>query len=163
LNAVIGREQAKFLLSEFENFQYYKDDSPGIQVEITKFMETVKNLPEGMFKGFFTGTNGNDMHDDYLRGATGFMPGLHLADSKEAGWRLLEAGEYSKALEMQMKLTPLYCFERLYQLDVCKQILKRRGVIFNTKSRRANMTVFNAPAEKEFNRIYDRLKTAAQL
>lgn len=158
LNAGLSRDQAVALMREFEHVQYFKEDSNGVQIEITRFLETANDLPEGACKGIFTGAvNGSDFHDDYLRGAAGFMAPLHMADVREKQWQALQKGDLDLSLKIQFDLAPLLCFERLFQLDVCKDVLKRRGVIENMGSRRRNMTVYNAETRREFQRVYDYL------
>lgn len=163
LNAGLSRDQVVALMDEFEHVQYFKEDSNGVQVEITRFIEAARKLPEGACKGIFTGAvNGSDFHDDYLRGATGFMPPLHMADVRERQWQALRDGNLDLSLKIQFDLAPLLCFERLFQLDVCKDVLKRRGVIENIGNRRRNTTVYNATTQEEFQRVYNYL-TASQL
>ncbi len=158
LNASISRDQAISLMKEFDHVQYFKEDTNGIQVEITRFWKAAQSLPEGRCKGLFTGAvSGSDIHDDYLRGATGFMPPLHMADARERQWQALSQGRLEDSLQLQFALAPLLCFERLFQLDVCKDVLKRRGIIENTNSRRRNMPVYNAVTREEFQRVYDYL------
>lgn len=158
LNADLSREHAISLMRDFEHIQYYKEDANGVQVEITRFVEAAHVLPEGACKGLFTGAvNGSDMHDDYLRGATGFAPPLHMADVREKQWKALSGQRLDESLEIQFKLAPLLCFERLFQLDICKDVLKRRGIIENTGNRRRNMPVYNATTRAEFQRVYDYL------
>ncbi|MDR1321355.1 MAG: dihydrodipicolinate synthase family protein [Gracilibacteraceae bacterium] len=163
LNAGLSREGVKFLLREFERVLYYREDANGAQAEISKFLAAVEDLPPGACLGLFTGAvNGFDLHHDYLRGAAGFMPPLHMADYREKQWRLLEEGGHDRSLAMQLALSPLICFERLYQTEVCLDVLKRRRVIENTGRRRANMNVYGATAREEFQRIYDYL-TAGEM
>ena len=163
LNAGLSRDQAVALMREFGHVQYFKEDANGAQVEITRFLDAASDLPEGACKGIFTGAvTGSDFHDDYLRGATGFMPPLHMADVREKQWQALHSGDLKQSQKIQFALAPLLCFERLFQLDVCKDVLKRRGVIENTGSRRRNATIYNATTREEFQRVYDYL-TASNL
>lgn len=158
-----GYDQAKYLMCEYEIYQYVKDDSRSIQDQISKLVDMAATMPEDSFRGIFTGINGPDMHADYLRGATGFMPALHMADYREEEWRYLEAKEYDKALKLQFELSPLYMFELTYMMDVCKRILRHRGVISNIENRRSNMSVFHSVNELELSRVISYLQEKDKL
>ena len=86
-------------------------------------------------RGIFGGQGGIFLIDEYLRGATGNMPGSHNADLLASIWNKLERGAEEEARALFERILPLMSYERLYGLAVYKEVLVRRGLIATAKRR----------------------------
>jgi dihydrodipicolinate synthase/N-acetylneuraminate lyase len=124
----IGTElSAEFMLRmcrEIEHVQYIKEETEPSTLKLTE----VVNGNDGSVKGFFGGSGGRFLIEEYRRGVGGNMPGCHVTDVLVAFWNALESGDEAKALYIYKELSPLFFFEA--QVDGCyKEVLYRRGVI----------------------------------
>jgi len=118
---------AGFLLKlcrEIEYVEYIKEETVPSTVKLT---EIIKGN-DGSVKGFFGGSGGRYLLEEYRRGTNGNMPGCHVTDVVVALWDALEAGDEEKAIYIYKEMAPLFFFEQ--QLPGCyKEVLYRRGVI----------------------------------
>jgi len=118
---------ADFLLKlchEIEYVEYIKEETVPSTVKLT---DIVKGN-DGSVKGFFGGSGGRYLIEEYRRGSDGNMPGCHVTDVVVALWNALEAGDEEKAIHIYKEMAPLFFFEQ--QLKGCyKEVLYRRGVI----------------------------------
>lgn len=112
------------LCHEIEHVQYIKEET---EPSTLKLSEVVQGN-DGAVKGFFGGSGGRYLIEEYRRGVGGNMPGCHVTDVLVALWNALEDGDESRALYIYKELAPLFFFEA--QTDGCyKEVLYRRGVI----------------------------------
>jgi 4-hydroxy-tetrahydrodipicolinate synthase len=124
----IGTEMsAQFMLRlcrEIEHVQYIKEETEPSTLKLTEVVQG----NDGSVKGFFGGSGGRFLIEEYRRGVGGNMPGCHVTDVLVALWNALEEGDESRALHIYKELAPLFFFEA--QVEGCyKEVLYRRGVI----------------------------------
>jgi dihydrodipicolinate synthase/N-acetylneuraminate lyase len=124
----IGTEMsAGFMLRlcrEIEHVQYIKEETEPSTLKLTEVVQG----NDGSVKGFFGGSGGRFLIEEYRRGVDGNMPGCHVTDVVVALWNALEEGDEPRALQIYKEMAPLFFFEA--QLNGCyKEVLYRRGVI----------------------------------
>jgi 4-hydroxy-tetrahydrodipicolinate synthase len=124
----IGTEMsAEFLLRlcrEIEHVQYIKEETEPSTLKLTEVVQG----NDGSVRGFFGGSGGRFLIEEYRRGSDGNMPGCHVTDVVVALWDALEQGDEARALHIYKELAPLFFFEA--QTEGCyKEVLYRRGVI----------------------------------
>jgi 4-hydroxy-tetrahydrodipicolinate synthase len=124
----IGTElSAEFMLRlcrEIEHVQYIKEETEPSTLKLTE----VVNGNDGSVKGFFGGSGGRFLIEEYRRGVGGNMPGCHVTDVLVAFWNALDSGDEARATYIYKELSPLFFFEA--QVEGCyKEVLYRRGVI----------------------------------
>lgn len=153
--------QIAALTEKFRNRVYVKDDSQAIHTSLTDTLEAVGGHEN--FGGVFAGHGAFDMVHEFRRGACGYMLGVHLADQQELIWQAMLAGETGKAEQLQFALARIQIIERLYATEVCKYMLKERGVIQNTGSRLAGKPLFDRAGVEEFKRAYRALNKKVEL
>ena len=128
---------AAFLLKlcrEVEHVCYIKEETVPSTVKLTEIVQG----NDGSVHGFFGGSGGRYMIEEYRRGSDGNMPGCHVTDVMVALWEALESGDQDRAMFIYKELAPLYFFET--QLSGCyKEVLYRRGVIECPISRNGRM------------------------
>lgn len=156
-NASMGAGLQKELLTKLKNAAYVKEDSVGIHQGIEDTVEMAKHLEAGVLKGVFAGEAGYDLVCEYQLGATGFMPGLHVAAYVQKIWEMLEAGDTEDAEKVQFLLGRLRLHERLYPVDTCKYMLKAKGIIDNIGARWESRARFDETSYLEMDRILEAL------
>ncbi len=103
----------------------------------TRLMEIVKGN-DGFVKGFFGGSGGRYLIEEYRRGSDGNMPACHITDVVVQFWDALESGDEERSMHIYKEMAPLFFFES--QLSGCyKEVLYRRGIIESPKKRNGDM------------------------
>ena len=149
------------LAERFRNRVYVKDDSAAIHTSVTDTLEAAGRI-QG-FSGVFGGQGAFDMVHEFKRGVCGYMLGLHLADQQELIWEAMETEDYAEGERRQFALSRIQVMERLYPTEVCKYMLKERGVISHTGSRMSGKPLFDKNGVKELKRAYDALHAKVAL
>lgn len=155
--ASMGAGLQKELLTKLKNAAYVKEDSVSIHQGLEDTAEMAAGLPEGVFEGVFAGEAGYDLACEYQLGASGFMPGLHVAPYVQKVWERLEAGDIQEAERVQFALGRVRLHERLYPVDTCKYMLKANGVIENIGARWESRARFDETSCVEMDRILEAL------
>ena len=86
---------------------------------------------------------------------------LCLADYASYIWNCLAQGHREQAEQVQFLLARIQMVERLYPTEVCKYILKKRGVISHTGSRTMGRPLFDQDNIREINDSFDALRAKA--
>lgn len=122
------------LVKEVENVHYIKEETPPEPVKISQVLRELAGAEK--LRGVFGGQGGLYLIDELVRGVSGNMPAVHVADVLVQIWQLWEKGATDQAREIHTRLLPLMVFERCYGgTAVYKEVLYRRGVIATTASR----------------------------
>jgi 4-hydroxy-tetrahydrodipicolinate synthase len=124
---------ASFLLRlcrEIEHVEYIKEETEPSTLKLTEVVAG----GQGLVKGFFGGSGGRYLIEEYRRGVDGNMPGCHVTDVMVALWNALESGSECEALRIYKEMAPLFFFEAQIE-GVYKEVLFRRGVIECPKKR----------------------------
>jgi len=141
------------LCREIEYVQYIKEETVPSTVKLTAI---VKGNCGGSVKGFFGGSGGRYLIEEYRRGIDGNMPGCHVTDVVVALWNALEAFDEERAIYIYKEMAPLFFFEK--QLGGChKEVLYRRGVIDCPLKRNGKMSLDDI-SSKYLNDILKALK-----
>ena len=124
----IGTElSAEFMLKmcrEIEHVDYIKEETVPSTVMLTQIVDN----NDGFVKGFFGGSGGRYLIEEFRRGVDGNMPGCHVTDIVVALWKALESEDAERAMYIYKEMAPLFFFE--HQLPGCyKEVLFRRGII----------------------------------
>jgi 4-hydroxy-tetrahydrodipicolinate synthase len=113
------------LLREVEHVHYIKEEMSPSAHNISALLGQVG--PECW--GVFGGALGRWMISEMRRGASGFMPAAEVPDVYAQIWDAFQAGDEPKARAIFNLLLPLVNLEMLLGMQVCKEVLVRRGVI----------------------------------
>jgi len=84
-------------------------------------------------QGVFGGALGRWMISEMRRGAAGFMPAAEITDVYVQIWDAFQAGDERTARNIFNVLLPLINLEMLLGLQVCKEVLVRRGILRTAK------------------------------
>ncbi len=136
-------------LLEIPGVDYVKEET----ALAPQVMSQTKALAGDKVKGMMGGMAGRYLLDEYRRGATGTMPACEVADAHVALWDALESGDEPKARELYRLLLPLLNIESMYSFVVYKEVLFRRGIIANPKTRAPGAPTLDEPSSKELDQI----------
>jgi 4-hydroxy-tetrahydrodipicolinate synthase len=118
-------EMLAHLLQSIEHVDYVKEETNNAGHMIS----TLLKMASGACKGIFGGSGGHYILDEHRRGSCGTLPFPDVTDIHATLWDALEAGECEKARQIHHRLLPLYIMERCFGVNLCKEILRQRGVI----------------------------------
>ena len=113
------------LMQRIEHVDYIKEETRNAGHMISAVLEMAGDT----CKGIFGGGGGFQILDEYRRGSCGTLPFPDVTDIHAALWSALEAGEWEKARQIHHRLLPFYNMEGCFGVNLCKEILRRRGVI----------------------------------
>jgi 4-hydroxy-tetrahydrodipicolinate synthase len=85
--------------------------------------------------GVIGGANGQWLVQEALRGAIGCMPATALVDLQVPIHAAIEAGDWQRARQLQLRLQPLLSYASIYGVSIVKEILRLRGVLPNARTR----------------------------
>lgn len=137
------------LVTEIPGVEYLKEET----ALAPQVMSQAKALAGDALKGMMGGMAGRYLLDEYRRGATGTMPACEVVDAHVAVWDALELGDESTARELFRLLLPLLNIESMYSFVVYKEVLCRRGIIANPKTRAPGAPVLDEPSSRELDQI----------
>jgi 4-hydroxy-tetrahydrodipicolinate synthase len=121
-------------------------------------MTIVKDLAGEHLKGTMGGMAGRYLLEEYRRGACGTMPACEVADAHVLVWDALEQGNEAEARRLHTLLLPLLNFEAMYSFTVYKEVLFRRGVIANPRTRVAGAGKLDRENHRELDRLLAELE-----
>lgn len=113
------------LVQEIPGVEYLKEETALAGHVMTEELK----LAGPRLKGVMGGLAGRFLLDEYARGSCGAMPACEIADVDVAIWNALEAGQTQQARSLFLRVLPLMDVEMNYGPPVCKEVLRRRGVI----------------------------------
>ncbi len=137
------------LLKEIPGVDYLKEET----ALAPQVMSQTKALAGDAIKGMMGGMAGRYLLDEYRRGATGTMPACEVADAHVALWDALESGDEASSRELFRLLLPLLNIESMYSFVVYKEVLYRRGIIANPKTRAPGAPTLDEPSSRELDQI----------
>lgn len=137
------------LMRDIEHVDYVKEETrnPGHMIS------AILQVAGDACKGVLGGAGGHYLLDEYRRGSCGTMPFPHLPDVQAAIWNALEAGDWEKARQVQYRMMPLYNMEDRFGVVLCKEILRRRGVISSTATRMPSPPPFDSINREELDTV----------
>jgi 4-hydroxy-tetrahydrodipicolinate synthase len=139
----------KKLFAEVEHIDYLKEEQQPSAHQISAVIEQVQ---EGCL-GVFGGGHGRWMLSEMRRGASGFMPAAEAIDVHVQIWDAFQAGDERKARDIFNTLLPQINLIMAIGLNVCKEVLVRRGVLRSARMRQPGSTVMDAEDGRELEMI----------
>jgi 4-hydroxy-tetrahydrodipicolinate synthase len=97
---------------------------------------------------------GRYLLDEFRRGACGTMPAAQAPDVHAAVWNALEAGDEDEARRRFNRLLPLLNLEALFSTALCKEVLRRRGVIAHATIRGRSASPLDDFDHRELDAIW---------
>jgi len=146
-------EMLTSLMRGLEHIDYVKEETrnPGHMVS------AVLKMAGDACKGILGGAGGHYLLDEYKRGSCGTMPFPHVPDIQSALWNALEADDWHEARRMHHRLLPLYNMEVRFGGDLCKEILRRRGVISTATTRIPGRAALDSLDQEELSTVLSEL------
>lgn len=124
------------LLREVEFVQYVKEEMHPSAHHISALLAQAG--PD--CRGVFGGAHGRWMLSELERGASGFMPAVEAVDVHVRIWDAYRAGQRQEARGLFNALLPLLNQVLIMGLPVCKEVLRRRGIIASATMRQPDVT-----------------------
>ncbi len=137
------------LLREVEHVEYVKEEMHPSAHHVSAVLAQVG--PE--CRGVFGGAHGRWMLSELERGATGFMPAAEATDVHVRIWDAWRAGDRAQARSLFNALLPLINLTLILGLPVCKEVLRRRGVIATTGMRQPGSIPLDAHDAAELSQL----------
>jgi len=135
------------LLREVEYVQYIKEEMTPSAHNISAVVKAVGDECQGVFGGAL----GRWMISEMRRGAVGFMPAAEVTDVYVQIWDAFQAGDERTARNVFNQLLPLINLVMLLGLQVCKEVLVRRGILRSAQM----LTPGSLPLDEEDYRELD--------
>ena len=137
------------LFAEVEQIDYLKEEQQPSAHQISAVIEQVQ---EGCL-GVFGGGHGRWMLSELRRGASGFMPAAEAIDVHVQIWDAYQAGDERRARDIFNVLLPQINLIMAIGLNVCKEILVRRGVLKSSRMRQPGSAVMDKEDGRELEMI----------
>jgi 4-hydroxy-tetrahydrodipicolinate synthase len=121
------------LAHEYPQLAYIKEEARPVLERITEIGAKGK----GLIKGVFSGAGGTRLIEELNNGSRGSCPSSGMVDVFSRVFNMYEAGEKKAAEEHFEGLRPMFSFraEGMHWLFKEKEILRRRGIFKNSKTR----------------------------
>jgi 4-hydroxy-tetrahydrodipicolinate synthase len=128
------------LAHEYPQVAYIKEEARPVLERITELGEKGK----GVIKGVFSGAGGTGLIQELKKGSRGSCPGSGMVDVFSRVFNMYEAGDKRAAEELFEGLQPMFSFrgEGMHWLFKMKEVLRRRGIFKNSKTRIAGDLVW---------------------
>ena len=137
------------LFAEVEHIDYLKEEQQPSAHQISAVIEQVQ---EGCL-GVFGGGHGRWMLSELRRGASGFMPAAEAIDVHVQIWDAYQAGDERRARDIFNVLLPQINLILAIGLNVCKEILVRRGVLKSSRMRQPGSALMDTEDGRELEMI----------
>ncbi len=142
------------LLTEIEHVRYVKE-------EMAPSAHHISGVVQGAGEecwGVFGGALGRWMISEMRRGAVGFMPAAEVTDVYVQIWDAFQEGDERTARAIFNRLLPEINLAGMLGMQVCKEVLVRRGVIATARMRQPGCVALDAEDHRELDRILDDLE-----
>jgi dihydrodipicolinate synthase/N-acetylneuraminate lyase len=110
--------------------------------------------------GVIGGANGQWLVQEALRGAIGCMPATALVDLQVPIQTAIDEGDWERARLLQQRLQPLLSYMSIYGTPIVKEILRRRGVVTDGRTRDPGAAVLDDRDHEELDRFLEALPRA---
>ena len=141
------------MVTEIEHVRYIKEEAGCTAHTISAVVDAVDEECWGVFGGAW----GRWMISETRRGATGFMPGAPTPEVYAQIWDALEAGDEASSRQIFDQLLPLINFNTLVGLQVCKEVLVRRGVFKTSRMRIPGSIEMDEDDHRELDALLEKL------
>ncbi len=127
----LSLERVDQILASVPTVRYLKEEVAPTTHRLTE----AASLFGDRLDGIFGGVGGIYLLSELARGATGSMPSPAVVDRVGRIFTSWKKGDDVEARRISDSLAPLAVYELLYNVAVIKEILRRRGVLDNTRTR----------------------------
>lgn len=159
--APVGTEMSLDLLLkmsvDLKNVKYIKEETERSPQVISNIIKKAGTIKQPSIRGVLGGMSGRQIVQEFKRGACGSMPACLVADVLVKLWRALEEQNDTMIEELYLKLLPIIVYDGVYPLTAYKEILKRRGVIKNSRTRLGAWGKLDEENHREITKLLDRL------
>ena len=142
------------LLTEIDEVQYIKEEREPSAHNLTQVIRDVGDACLGIFGG----SHGRWMMSEMERGSSGFMPAVQTLDLYVKTWQAFQAGDKAEARRLYDAHLPLINLLLMVGLQVCKEVLVRRGVFDNNIMRTPGAVQMDEGDHRELDAIMENLK-----
>ena len=141
------------LLTEIEEVKYIKEEREPSAYNLTQVIQDVGDACLGIFGG----GHGRWMMGEMERGSSGFMPAVQTLDLYVKTWDAFQAGDKTEARWLYNLHLPLINQLIMVGLQVCKEVLVRRGVFDNNLMRTPGDVLMDEGDHRELDAIMESL------
>jgi 4-hydroxy-tetrahydrodipicolinate synthase len=141
------------LAHEFPQVAYIKEEARPVLERITEIGKKGKSV----IKGVFSGAGGTRLIEELNNGSRGSCPSSGMVDVFSRVFNMYDAGEKKAAEEVFKGLRPMFSFraDGMHWLFKQKEILRRRGIFKNSKTRIAgDLSWPDAETQARFDEAY---------
>ncbi len=124
--------------------RYVKEETLPCGQNVTRILDNAK----GDVDAVFGGAGARYVIDELARGAAGTMPALEIADIHARLWAAWQRGAVAEARRLYNVSLPLLAFQMVFRVRATKEVLRRRGLLQETKARAAG-PVLDAQDQRE--------------
>jgi len=143
------------MAKEYPAIAYIKEEANPVFERIAELVEKGK----GVVKGVFSGAGGVNLLEEMRHGSNGSCPGTAFVDIFAEIFEKFLASEKEKAEKMFDILLPMLKYNKINWYVKEKEILRRRGIFKNTRSRvEPYKLVWDKAVEEEFDVLFNNLK-----
>jgi 2-keto-3-deoxy-L-arabinonate dehydratase len=151
--AALSVAQVVQLCTELENVSWVKEEVDPETHSISRLL--AQNCP--VIEGVMGGAGGLYIVTEHARGSRGVVHACQFCDVVQRVWELLDEGQGQEAGDLFEKLLPGLVLERLLGMAYAKEIMIRRGVFKNNRTR-ASSQPFDEADWWEIDRVWERLQ-----
>ena len=141
------------LLTEIDEVKYIKEEREPSAHNLTQVIRDVGDECLGIFGG----GHGRWMMSEMERGSSGFMPAAQTLDLYVKTWDAFQSGDKVEARRLYDAHLPLINQLILVGLQVCKEVLVRRGVFENNLMRMPGAVQMDEGDHRELDEIMGNL------
>jgi dihydrodipicolinate synthase/N-acetylneuraminate lyase len=149
----LSTDQLVKLCTEIEHVSWVKEEVEPSPRMIGALV--ARNCPH--VKGVMGGVAGRYMMTDYARGSKGVINACEICDPVQKVWDLLDENKGTEASDLYEHILPALVLEGLMSMAFAKEIMVRRGVFKNNRTRLQRQSL-NADDMREIDRVWDRLQ-----
>ena len=137
------------LLTDIEEVKYIKEEREPSAHNLTQVIQDVGDACLGIFGG----GHGRWMMGEMERGSSGFMPAVQTLDLYVKTWDAFQARDKAEARRLYNLHLPLINQLIMVGLQVCKEVLVRRGVFDNNLMRTPGDVLMDEGDHRELDAI----------
>ena len=141
------------LLTEIKEVKYLKEEREPSAHNLTQVIQDAGDECLGIFGG----GHGRWMMSEMERGSSGFMPAAQTLDLYVKTWDAFQAGDRAEARRLYNAHLPLINQLIMVGLQVCKEVLVRRGVFENNLMRTPGAVQMDEGDHLELDTILEEL------
>ena len=150
------------LAREYPTISYVKEEATPVLERITEIVQKGK----GIIQGVYSGAGGTNLLNELNSGSRGSCPAAGLIDVFAEVFNLYDSGDKEKAEKLFSGLNPMFNYRGrgMHWIIKEKEILRRRGIFKNTKSRIAPDFVWrDNEAKTAFDEAYNAIQPLFKL